>query len=149
MMRRVREEKVSRVVIAANWIGQGWPAIEPGVASAIAQLRLNGVQHIDMVGQLPEWPKTLPVTIYDAYKADGQLHQRLPNAALQGRAPLEKGMESFAREHGARYLSPARVLCNMQGCLTMIGGRLDQLTSFDRGHLTVPASTFLVEHFPQ
>lgn len=149
VMRRVSAENVERVVIAANWVGQGWPTIEHRVAAGIAELRHRGVQRIDLVGELPEWPKTLPVTMFDAYKADGQLHQRLPNEALRGRATLEKSLESFAHQQNVRYISPARILCNKQGCLTMIGGRLDQLTSFDRGHLTVPASEFLVQRFPQ
>jgi len=149
VMRRIRSEHVERVVIAANWPGQHWPGISKQVAEAIEELRRNGVRKIDMVGQLPEWPKTLPVTVFDAYKRDGKIHQHLSNELVDNRSAMEDGMRLFARQQGVRYISPTSVFCSRQGCLTMIGGRLDQLTSFDRGHLTVPASEFLVERFPQ
>ncbi|MFC5440851.1 acyltransferase family protein [Rhodanobacter ginsenosidimutans] len=147
VMRRVAAEKVGHVVIAARWSGQGWPGIAPEVTAAIAELRKLGVQRIDLVGQLPEWSDTLPTSLFEAYQRDKQFHQRMTFGLAGGGEELDASLRKFSEQVGVNYLSPRQVLCNKQGCLTMIGGRLDALTSFDRGHLTVPASEFVVQQF--
>lgn len=149
VMRRVVTENVSHVVIAARWSGQGWPGIAPQVAAAVAELRKRGVQRIDLVGQLPEWSNTLPVSLFEAYQRDKQLHQRMTFGLAGGGEALDVSLRKFSEQIGVNYLSPRQILCNEQGCLTMIGGRLDAITSFDRGHLTVPASEFVVQRFMQ
>lgn len=149
VMRRVVAEKVGHVVIAARWSGQGWPGIAPQVTAAIAELRKRGVQRIDLVGQLPEWSNTLPTSLFEAYQRDKQFHQRMTFGLAGGGEALDASLRKFSERVGVNYLSPRQVLCNEQGCLTMIGGRLDAITSFDRGHLTVPASEFVVQHFMQ
>ena len=149
VMRRVVAEKVGHVVIAARWSGQGWPGIAPQVTAAIAELRKRGVQRIDLVGQLPEWSNTLPTSLFEAYQRDKQFHQRMTFGLAGGGEALDASLRKFSEQVGVNYLSPRQVLCNEQGCLTMIGGRLDAITSFDRGHLTVPASEFVVQHFMQ
>lgn len=149
VMRRVALDKVGRVVMAARWSGQGWPGIAPNVAAAIAELRKLGVKRIDIVGQLPEWGSTLPVSLFQAYQKDKELHQRMTYGLAPGGEALDSSLRAFAISNHVNFISPRDILCNEQGCLTMIGGRLDALTSFDRGHLTVPASEFVVERFPR
>ena len=149
VMRRVVAEKVGHVVIAARWSGQGWSGIAPQVTAAIAELRERGVQRIDLVGQLPEWSNTLPTSLFEAYQRDKQFHQRMTFGLAGGGEALDASLRKFSEQVGVNYLSPRQVLCNEQGCLTMIGGQLDAITSFDRGHLTVPASEFVVQHFVQ
>lgn len=149
VMRRVVLNKVGRVVMAARWSGQGWPGIAPNVAAAIAELRKLGVKRIDIVGQLPEWGSTLPVSLFQAYQKDKELHQRMTYGLAPGGEALDSSLRAFAISNHVNFISPREILCNEQGCLTMIGGRLDALTSFDRGHLTVPASEFVVERFPR
>lgn len=149
VMHRVEAEKVGHVVIAARWSGQGWPGIAPQVTAAIAELRKRGVQRIDLVGQLPEWSNTLPTSLFEGYQRDKHFHQRMTFGLAGGGEALEASLKKFSKQVGVNFLSPRQVLCNEQGCLTMIGGRLDAITSFDRGHLTVPASEFVVQHFMQ
>ncbi len=149
VMRRVKAEKVGHAVMVARWSGQGWPAIAPQVTSAISELRKLGVQRIDLVGQLPEWSNTLPTSLFESYQRDRQFHRRMTFGLAGGGEALEASLKEFSERVGVNYLSPRQVLCNEQGCLTMIGGRLDAITSFDRGHLTVPASEFVVQQFMQ
>lgn len=149
VMRRVTEQSARRVVIAARWSGHGWPAIAPNVAAAIVELRRRGVTRIDMVGQLPEWRHTLPATLFEQYQVDKQFHQRMSYGLSEGGAELDAELRRFATEQGINFISVRNILCNQQGCLTMIGGRLDAITAFDRGHLTVPASEYVVARFPQ
>jgi 2,4-dienoyl-CoA reductase-like NADH-dependent reductase (Old Yellow Enzyme family) len=148
VMRRITEQSARRVVIAARWSGHGWPAIEPNVVAAIVELRKRGVTRIDMVGQLPEWHQTLPATLFSAYQIDKKFHQRMALGLSEGGVELDVALRRFANEQGINFISVRDILCNRQGCLTMIGGRLDALTAFDRAHLTVPASEFVVARFP-
>lgn len=147
VMRRIRVEQVTHVVMAARWSRQGWPGIAPKVAAAIRELRELGVERIDLVAQLPEWSDTLPKSLYEVYQRDERLPRRMTFGLSEEGEAVEASLKQFAIKHDVNFLSPREVLCSAQGCRTMIGGRLDALTTFDHAHLTVPASEFLVERF--
>ena len=110
-----------------------------------------GVKRIDLVGPMPEWSDTLPKTLYKAYEMDGthKIPQRMTFGLAGGGEAFDAELREFSRRNGINYISPRDILCNQEGCLTMVGGRLDSLISFDRGHLTVPASVYMISRFPQ
>jgi hypothetical protein len=56
-------------------------------------------------------------------------------------------MESFAGRLGIAYVSPYKILCNSEGCMTMLGDSPDTVVAWDDSHLTNAGSHFVVAHF--
>lgn len=151
VLRQIAKDVPHRVILGARWSGHGWAKIAGGVSAAIVELRKLGVKRIDLVGQMPEWSDTLPTTLYKAYEMDEahKIPQRMTFGLAGGGEVFDAELREFSRKNSINYISPRDILCNQEGCLTMVGGRLDSLISFDRGHLTVPASVYMISRFPQ
>ena len=167
IINRIAREKPDRVILAAHW---GFYPIEDGgmkvpsytveqlrkVAEArlrylpytVEQLRKAGVKRIDVIGLVPEWKDGLPKNLYNFFKKNHRVPQRM-NLGLDPRLwPYEQLTQNFATQLGINYISAIKVLCNEEGCLTRAGENMDSLTQWDNGHLTTVGSEFLVSHFP-
>jgi len=57
-------------------------------------------------------------------------------------------MELLSKDLGVTYISMTNILCNVEGCLTRVGDRAEDLVTFDYGHLTKNASDYVVSKFP-
>ena len=114
----------------------------------VARLKALNVPKIVLLGPPPGWQAGLPTTVLNYYQQTGAV---LPirtfygstDEWVRGRDAL---LASLSRELDIQYVSVRNVFCNEEGCLTRIGPDASQLTAFDAGHLTVPASIYLAGH---
>ncbi len=138
--------KPDKVVLAANWVAYDWKKIE----GTINELRAIGITDIDLVGPVPHWIDTLPKQLYLYYKSDR--YHRIPKRMKFGLEPanaeLDAELSDLSGDLKVNYISPVKILCNMDGCITMLGETGDTLTAFDAAHLTEMGSRYLVSQFP-
>ena len=64
-----------------------------------------------------------------------------------GLAALDDSMRVFAAATRVRYQSPFDILCNADGCLTVVGGEPQMVVSWDGNHLTAAGSQYVVSRF--
>lgn len=137
--------KPDLVILAGSWLHYDWQ----GLDRTIAALRGAGISNIVLVGSVPFWNQALPRILTDHFEADPS--HRVPTRLRDGidlrLGPLDLLMAAFAKQRGVRYVSPLRILCNDEGCLTRLGDTPETLTAWDTGHLLDAASIYLVEHF--
>ena len=70
------------------------------------------------------------------------------NFALSGNVKvIDTSLEEIAERWKIQYFSPYRILCNADGCLTMLGDDPSTLTAWDGAHLTDAGSNCVVSHF--
>jgi hypothetical protein len=62
---------------------------------------------------------------------------------------VDSSMREFAKDAGINYFSPYTILCDPNGCLTMVGDTPDKITAWDTAHLTIAASHYVVSHFTE
>ena len=141
----VREVRPGRVVLAAAWSVYDWKRVE----YTVARLRKIGIANIDLVGPVPAWTDRLPRQIYLYYKRHRSIPERMTFGLKRDSMQLDPVLSDFSRRLGINYLSPAKILCNEAGCLTMLGERADTLTAWDYAHLTDAGSRYLVSRFPK
>jgi hypothetical protein len=145
-MKRISQEKPNTVILAGFWQVHSWG----NLTNTVAILRNSSVKNIYLVGPAPLWQDKLANCLYDYFVRD-KLH-RIPDRMQTCLVPnidnLDKTMRAFAKEIKINYISPYKILCNAEGCLTRLEGNNTKLTAMDNHHFTVPASTFVVSHFP-
>ena len=143
VLRSIPSIKPSRVVLAAHWNNKDWSKVQ----ATVAALKSAGVDEIDLIGPEPEWTMPLRQVIYREYKAS-RLHE-IPTRTHDGQrsesVALDKAMAAFASRAGVNYVSSRSILCDSRGCLTLIDG---QATAWDRFHLSLAGTRFLVGRFP-
>ena len=144
----IKREMPDKVVLAAYWSQHDWPR----VSETITRLKEIGIKRIDLIGPVPIWRDGLPKELYNHFKND-PLH-RIPKRMLDGLVfdsfqPIDAKLEEIARTGGANYISPAKILCNQDGCLTMLGDKADSIITFEVSHLTSTGSIYLVSKFPK
>ena len=148
IMKRISKEKPNTVVLAGFWSShKQWK----NVADSIMYLKNASIQNIYLIGPFPFWPNQLPRSLYDYYLHD--LFHRVPKRTNFGLYPnidkLDVEMQHLATEMKINYISPYKLLCNPEGCLTRSGDNLDTILTWDHGHLTEAGSIFIVSHFPR
>jgi len=141
----IKQEKPDKVVLAAVWGSYDWKKLE----ETIAQLREIGITDIDLIGPVPRWNDSLPKQLYLYYKSD--LLHRIPERMKFGLDPgfieLDSVLSDFSIRIKVNYVSPTKILCNDDGCITRLGETGDTLTAFDAAHLTETGSRYLVSQF--
>eukprot|EP01017_Pseudomicrothorax_dubius_P043370 TRINITY_DN7207_c0_g1_i2.p1 TRINITY_DN7207_c0_g1~~TRINITY_DN7207_c0_g1_i2.p1 ORF type:complete len:484 (+),score=56.81 TRINITY_DN7207_c0_g1_i2:60-1454(+) len=93
-----------------------------------------------IVGVVPIWTPSLPAAFA---KVKGDNPKSCPEYIKNGLVDVDKVnsmLSKVAKENGALYFDPHSVLCNGQGCRTYVD---DELTTFDYGHLSLPASSIV------
>ena len=107
------------------------------------QLEAIGIRKIIFVGPSPHWRYDLPsIILRTAWK-------ETPRYLATGLEPdvLDRDRElkrDFKNDRSSRYVSLIDLFCTARGCMTYIGDdRRLGITTFDYGHVTVPASEMI------
>jgi peptidoglycan/LPS O-acetylase OafA/YrhL len=143
----IKSRRPEKIILAAEWPRYDWTKI----AGTISQLRMIGITDIDLIGPVPLWIDSLPKQLYLQYLSDP--FHRVAKRMTFGLNPdffeFEILLTDFSKRMGVNYISPAKILCNKEGCLTRLGDSSDTLTACDYGHLTETGSRFLVSRIHQ
>lgn len=138
----IAQHKPDRVTLAARWDFYHWKKLE----QTVQRLKALGVNHIDVVGPVPQWHNGLPRQIAIAYRKNGfnEVPARLTTGLRQGVLVLDGEMAAMAERIGVDYLSPVKALCNAEGCLARSPADPQALTAWDDAHLTGKGSELLL-----
>jgi hypothetical protein len=134
------------IILAAAWTWYDWEL----VGETVTRLKQLQIAHIDLVGPVPVWSSGLPAALFKYSRKHPEttaLPKRMMFGLNQIVAELDGSMESFAENRGIKYLSPYKILCNSEGCITMLGDSSDTVAAWDDSHLTNAGSDFVVAHF--
>jgi hypothetical protein len=148
---RIGELRPKIVVLAASWFAYpdefSAAALVKLIERSINRLKTIGVDQIVLVGPVPVYNPSLPKALMSFYweTKPAQLPARM-RFGLTTFNDFDDSLAKAAAESGIVFVSPIHVLCNSDGCLTMVGGDPKQLTSWDSAHLTDAGSSYLVEH---
>ena len=147
VMKRIVNEKPNTVVLAARWSYYNWK----NITNSIAALKNASVKNIYLVGPVPEWQNSLAKCLYEYYIRDPlhRIPERMTYGLIPGMHKLDATLSDVATKFAINYISPCKIFCNSDGCLTRIGNTSDTITALDYGHLTFVGSKFLVSAFPR
>jgi peptidoglycan/LPS O-acetylase OafA/YrhL len=147
VLESIRRKRPDKIVLAAIWNEYDWRQLE----GTIDQLRQIGITDIDLIGPVPRWTDNLPRLLFLKFRSDvfRRIPTRMEFGLRQDVLRLDPVLSDFARRMKIDYISPIRILCNEQGCITRLGETGDTLTAYDHVHLTTMGSQFLVSRFPR
>lgn len=146
------------VIIAARWIvydGTGKYALVDAkrLTQTIDWLKAAGVQHIVVIGQMPQWkiaPSVIPLrdfqfSIFKRSAAPDKIPE-WDSAYLEWWTfAAENMVKRVAAAENVTFISPAATFCKGNSCLITVPDSGGQPTSWDNGHLTPAASKFFIE----
>ena len=143
----IKKKKPDKIVLAAIWSEYDWRQIE----GTINRLRQIGVTDIDLIGPVPRWTDNLSRLLYLKFRSDvfREIPKRMQFGLRQDVLELDPLLSDLAGQMKVNYISPVKILCNAQGCITRLGETGDTLTAYDHVHLTTLGSQFLVSNFPR
>ncbi|MDE2380457.1 SGNH hydrolase domain-containing protein, partial [Bradyrhizobium sp.] len=145
ILRRIAELKPRRIILAAAWANHErylQPEVrDEGLMAALMELR-DTVEDIIVIGQGPLWSPDMPTQVYESWRANGKLPDRLRPMALPYRR-INEALAAMSAAAGARFVSPFDALCNEQGCLTHTPASKAELLSWDYGHSTLAGARYL------
>ena len=149
VLSRVVALKPRAVLLFANWNFLERPP-EPETVFArltgtILELRKAGARRIVILGPVPQWTPTLPKSLLVLYRKDP--YPRPPRYTTFGQVESAHRLDAFLMQRlhgieGVTYLSAIDAMCTTEGCLTWVGSP-DELTTWDRGHLTTAGAVYL------
>ena len=102
-----------------------------------------GVGRVIVAGPPPHWAADLPKIVYKHWV--GLSPPRRLNVDLEPDAfEIDRLMRQQSWPRGIEYFSVTDALCDDNGCLTYVPD-LQELTSYNYGHLTIPAAAFVAK----
>jgi peptidoglycan/LPS O-acetylase OafA/YrhL len=110
--------------------------------ATIHTLRNDGVQRIVLLGPVPVWKRTLPLSLINAYRFSHELPNRI-GTGVSG-PEEDQMMEAFSKGEGIEYVSARKVLCDPSGCLTKVGAAPSDVLVTDIIHLSEQGAKFLI-----
>jgi len=154
---RIRHEKPALVILAAYHLiyQQKWSVDThyghdnylDFLAHNTATLTQNGTTHVLVIGEVPTWENSLPWVLNRLFLAR---ERAIPARTLEGVIPdslsIDQQMQQLPWGSKVSYLSVKDLLCNGQGCMTMVGHTLPtDLTVFDYGHLSQSGARYVIQ----
>ena len=128
------------ILLHATW-GRGTDLEK--LRATIDTLRGNGAQRIVLLGPVPVWKRTLPLSLINAYRFSHKLPDRI-GTGVSG-PEEDQLMEAFSKNEGIEYMSARKVLCDSTGCLTKLGAAPSDVLVTDIIHLSQRGSEFLID----
>jgi len=111
---------------------------------AIKNASLN--THIIVVGPVPHWKGSLSKSIMNYWLQNKEMIPKYSKFGLNDTfIDWDRNLDSSLDLAGVTYISPYRIMCNQNGCLTRTGPETLDLTAVDWGHLSPASSKYLVE----
>lgn len=145
ILRKIAEVKPRRVILFAVWRSYTDYALgderNGGLGTTLTALK-KIVRDVIVVGQAPYWSPNLPTQVYNFWRSNGRLPDRLPPDTTQYRK-IDDTLAALSATAQARFISAFNALCNEDGCLTHTPRSRAELLSWDNGHLTVAGARFL------
>ena len=142
----IRQTKPDIVVLYSLWSVPQYDMNQ--LSPTIKALKEAGVKKIVMLGVPVMWEGSLPHHIVSEWRKGPPLAEP-PLRSWQGvgkdLSELDKKTAQIAQNAGVEYISLYQLLCNEQGCLTRPQETSNLPFSFDYGHLTIPAATYVAE----
>ncbi len=128
------------VLLHAMWNGKN----DLGkLKDTIERLKAINVPRIVILGPMPVWKRTLPLSLVNYYRLRHAIADRIA-AGVSGPNDDER-MQDFSGTAGVDYISAWHTLCNADGCLTRAGPAANDVIINDIVHLSDAGSVFLVE----
>lgn len=142
----IRQTKPEIVLLYGLWTVNQYDLNQ--LAPTIQAIKSAGVKKIIMLGVPVMWDGKLPDHIVAQWREGPPLAepaQRSWRGVGKDLPALDSKMAKIAEQAGVEYISMHQLLCNEQGCLTRPSLTSSAPMSYDYGHLTVPAATFVAE----
>jgi len=97
-----------------------------------------------LVGPLVRWPpKGLRNNLVEFFGIHGFIPEKL--RPMASTFLIDERMSAIAADIGLAYLSPVATFCEAGQCLTKVGAAPGAVLSWDRSHISMDASAFLIE----
>lgn len=138
----IQRLKPDVIILSAWWNDYDWSSIK----STIKRLKTVGINEIYLVGPLPQWEDHLPNLVYRQYKSDPlrKTPIRMKRGLKSDFSDLDARLRLIAEEARITYISPREILCNPDGCLTLVNKSDRDFIAFDTAHLTVAGARYVV-----
>jgi peptidoglycan/LPS O-acetylase OafA/YrhL len=139
----IRLKKPDIVVLHANWEAYDLSKLD----STVQQVREAGAGNIVLLGPVPRWDGSLLRSLLRCWRPRSPAEEfpRYSKCGLDPTVPeADTSLRQRAQRLGVGYISAYELLCNSEGCLTHVNDGVDQLATYDYGHLSVGAAEYLV-----
>jgi len=141
-----RERHPWLVILDAEWPSySSQPDFAPSVAGTIRTLLREGVEHVVVIGPVPDWSPALRDVLEKQFLRVGS---PLPPRTRKGLDPnvfeVNDRVRRNATEAGARFISLTDRVCDATGCLTFVGPNVSSdLIVYDTDHLTTAGARYI------
>jgi hypothetical protein len=152
LLAEIARRRPDRLVISAGWLGgYGLEKKMDLVENTLREVQKLGLSRVELIGPDPYWTGGLPKRLYEAYRADPlhRIPERLPGGIDDRRRLEDAALAELAGRYRMEYVSPLRILCNQEGCLTRVGDGPNSLTTWDPEHFSAAGSEYVVGRFPK
>lgn len=133
------------VILEAAWYWDEYDLSR--LSGTIRDLKDLGNIKIIVIGPTPNWVEPVPKVLIKYYTTYKTLPYAHTNFMLDVDRIKKVDLEvaEIARQNSVDYVSLYDSFCNARGCLTMLGQSVDDIVSYDTGHLSPAAALFVFE----
>ena len=136
--------KPELIVLAGRWEFYDYKKLE----ETIQKLRKNNIKNIVIIGPVPVWKTRLPKELITNYMKNlPHVFKSRLKADEKHFIKIDNELRELSKKWNVSYISPSSLLCNQDGCQTMVNHLPENVLSFDEAHLTESGSNYVVSLF--
>ncbi|MEE3719614.1 acyltransferase family protein [Tumidithrix elongata RA019] len=150
---KIREAKPDILLVDAYYLAyalqDGWsyPNFISDFVENINQLKVSGLKHIIVIGQVPTWKPSLREVLERSLMRRNYIAERSKVGLDEDSIKVDSILKAEKWKSGVYYIPIVDNLCDQYGCLTMVGKNFpNDLITLDYGHLTEKASIYIVKN---
>ncbi|WP_354193360.1 acyltransferase family protein [Bosea sp. OAE506] len=143
--------KPATIVLYAAWSLYASPqADDPlyrNLLETLQRLSSAGIKNIVVIGPPPHWSDELPALLLRAWTATGTVPLRLSGHLNASSKPIDLALQQVVRGTGT-FISLLDILCDPDGCLTLVPQMNGAVFAPDYGHFSGPGAGFVAGSDP-
>ena len=141
VLQEVKLAQPAKILFSADWSGV-WT--ELAFESIVKFHEASPKSEIIIVGPVPRWKIALPVALSKITSETGETPLYLTEHFDDEVVAQDGLLQELTKGHDFKYISPLSFMCDARGCLTLVGRDADTVTAWDKGHLSVASSVYVV-----
>lgn len=152
----IKEIDASRpqlIILAGRWKGSANLEVTKSIEMIKERASIYGGS-IVMIAPPPQWDSSLPELIMRwGIQSSITEFSALPKRKKDNLSSYypdinyEEFLRDLSKKNNIALVSLVDILCNSQGCLTLVGNTANDLVTYDQDHFTINASKYVVSKF--
>jgi len=147
-IKQIEKLRPQTVILQAAWDSSDYPAMM--IEATLIELQKLNLNRVVVFGPAPTWREKVPKLVIRYFDTNKTLPPTYVDTSLldhENAKQIDLKLRNLTVKYGFEYFSIIDQLCSAAGCMLLVPGQTNAVTSVDEGHLSNAAGEYVLRRW--